>query len=426
MTHAQKTLQHRAEHVMPAGVNSPVRAFRSVGGSPLFAAEARGARITTTDGRELIDLCMSFGPLILGHAHPAVVNAVQQAASRGTSYAVTTEAEIELAELIQTAVPSMELMRLVSSGTEACMTAIRLARGATGRSKILKFSGCYHGHADCLLVQAGSGVAGIASASSAGVPCACANQMLVAPYNDLQALDALLDEHGEDLSAIIVEPLAANMGLVHPHDGYLEHLRTACDRLGALLIFDEVITGFRFTFGGYQALCGIQPDLTCLGKAIGGGMPIGAVGGRKEIVEYIAPLGPVYQGGTLSGNPVSVAAGLATLRTLQETNPYPMLARHTETIKDALKRGAEAAGISLSIPVLGSLFSLHFQKTMPENFDEVSTSDTEAFNRFFHACLERGVYLAPSSFEAAFLSTAHDEKVVERLIEVFQEAIQAV
>ncbi|MCB1101686.1 MAG: glutamate-1-semialdehyde 2,1-aminomutase, partial [Kiritimatiellae bacterium] len=293
----QTTLQSRAEQAMPGGVNSPVRAFRSVGGSPIYAKRARGPYLETTDGRKLIDYCMSFGPLILGHAHPSMTEAVQQAVLRGSSYAVTTEAEIEMAELLKQAIPSMERVRMMSSGTEACMTGIRVARGFTGRAKILKFSGCYHGHADCMLVKAGSGVAGIAAASSAGVPEGCTADTLVARYNHLEDVDALLAEHAADLAAIVVEPVAANAGLILPEPGFLEGLRERTSNIGALLIFDEVINGFRFTFGGYQDVVGIKPDLTCLGKVIGGGLPVGALGGRAEVMERLAPLGDVYQGG---------------------------------------------------------------------------------------------------------------------------------
>ena len=334
-------LKQRAEAVMPGGVNSPVRAFKAVGGDPIFASRGKGAYLETTDGHKLVDYCLSFGPLILGHAHPDVSAAIALAAGRGTSYAVTTEAEIEMAEMIQAAIPSIERVRLVSSGTEACMTALRLARGATGRNKVLKFSGCYHGHTDGMLVQAGSGVAGIASASSDGVPRSVAEDTLVANYNDSEQVTSIVEQHGDDLAAIIVEPVAANMGLVLPDDAFLGHLRSLCDKTGALLIFDEVITGFRLTFGGYQNICDITPDLTCLGKVIGGGMPIGAVGGRMAIMEHLAPIGSVYQAGTLSGNPVSVAAGLATLKRLKTQNPYAALQKVTEKLVDQIKSAAK-------------------------------------------------------------------------------------
>lgn len=418
-----QSLTDRARAAMPGGVNSPVRAFTAVGGNPLFALRGHGPYLETTDGRTLIDYCMSFGPLILGHAHPAVVEAATRAVQAGTSYAVTTETEIELAELIRAAVPGMQMVRLVSSGTEACMTALRIARGATGRSKILKFSGCYHGHADCLLVQAGSGVAGIASASSAGVPEPCVRQTRVARYNHLEDVQAVIDEDGDDLAAVIVEPVAANMGLVPPQPGFLEGVAALARSHGALLIFDEVITGFRLAFGGYQALCGITPDLTTLGKTIGGGMPIGAVGGRSDLMEHLAPLGPVYQAGTLSGNPVSVAAGLATLRMLRDQNPYPDLARRTQSLARSIEASAAQAGIPLQVPRLGSLFSLFFTDGAVTDFDDVMATDKDRFNPLFHGLLRRGVYLAPSPFEAGFLSTAHSDEVLDATARAFQESL---
>ncbi|HMO50554.1 MAG TPA: glutamate-1-semialdehyde 2,1-aminomutase [Kiritimatiellia bacterium] len=417
-------LQQRAEQVMPGGVNSPVRAFRSVGGSPIYAKQASGAELETTDGRRLIDYCMSFGPLILGHAHPSVVEAVQEAVARGASYAVTTEAEIEMAELIRAAIPSMERVRLVSSGTEACMTAIRVARGFTGREKVLKFSGCYHGHVDCMLVKAGSGVAGIASASSAGVPVGCAGNTLVARYNHLEDVDALLDEHGADLAGIVVEPVAANVGLILPEPGFLEGLRMRADRVGALLIFDEVINGFRFGFGGYQNQCGVSPDVTCLGKIIGGGMPVGAVGGRADVMERLAPLGDVYQAGTLSGNPVSVAAGLATLRTLRELAPYAALERATAHLVSAIQIAASRRGIPVVIPTLGSVFSVFFGETAVRDFDDVMRTDKDRYVRVFHALLRHGVYMPPSPFEVSFLSVAHSEAHVQKTVAAWEAALE--
>jgi glutamate-1-semialdehyde 2,1-aminomutase len=409
-------LKQRAEAAMPGGVNSPVRAFRSVGGDPIFARAARGARLETVDGRTLVDYCMSFGPMILGHAHPTVTAAIAAQAERGTSYAVTTEAEIEMAELIRAAIPSMERVRLVSSGTEACMSAVRVARGFTGRDKILKFSGCYHGHADGMLVKAGSGVAGIAASSSAGVPASFAEQTLVARYNSRDDVKALLAAHGKDVAAIIVEPIAANVGLIKPADGFLAFLRAECDAHGALLVFDEVISGFRLTFGGYQNLCGVRPDLTCLGKIIGGGLPVGALGGRAEIMERLAPLGDVYQAGTLSGNPISVAAGLAALRCLRSTNPYAELEARTRRLVQAL----EAPGMRL--PTVGSLFSVFFTDRDPTNFEDVMKTDKERFVKLFHGLLRRGIYLPPSPFECAFLSTAHDDAVLEETIKAWRDA----
>lgn len=409
---------------MPGGVNSPVRAFRSVGGEPIYARSARGAELTTTDGRTLIDYCMSFGPLILGHAHPAVVEAVQQAVMRGTSYAVTTEAEIEMAELIREAIPSMERVRLVSSGTEACMTAIRLARGFTGREKVLKFSGCYHGHADCMLVKAGSGVAGIASASSAGVPHGCAANTLVARYNHLEDVDALISEHGSDLAAIVVEPVAANVGLIMPDNGFLDGLRARADAVGALLMFDEVINGFRFTFGGYQNLCGVKPDITCLGKIIGGGMPVGAIGGRTDVMEHLAPLGDVYQAGTLSGNPVSVAAGLATLRWLKDNNPYAALERDTAYLVSAIQIAASRNSIPVTIPTLGSIFSVFFGDFAVRDFDDVMRTEKGRYIKVFHALMKHGVYMPPSPYEVSFLSVAHTEQHLRKTIAAWEVALE--
>jgi glutamate-1-semialdehyde 2,1-aminomutase len=416
------SLQQRAEAVMPAGVNSPVRAFKSVGGKPIYARSAKGAYLETVDGRKLIDFCMSFGPLILGHAHPRVVEAIRTAAERGTSFAVTTEAEIEMAEFIRARIPSMEMVRLVSSGTEAAMTALRLGRGATGRGKILKFTGCYHGHSDSLLVEAGSGVAGIAEASSAGVPDDLAAQTLVAPYNDLDAATRVVEEHARDLACIAVEPVAGNMGVVLPKPGYLEHLRKLADQSGALLLFDEVITGFRITCGGYQNICGVTPDLTCLGKIIGGGMPIGAVGGRADLMENIAPLGNVYQAGTLSGNPISVAAGLACLRTLHEEKPYPELEKKTVTFTGAMKEIFEAKGLTVQLPTIGSLFNMFFIDQPVHTFDDVMKADKEPFVKLFNALLERNVYLAPSPFEAGFLSVAHTDEVLNETLDALKAA----
>lgn len=415
-----ESLKSRARAVIPGGVNSPVRAFKSVGGEPLFAQRAEGPYLYTRDGRKLLDFCLSFGPMILGHADPDVVAAVQDAASRGTSYAVTTEAEIEMAELLTDAIPVMEKVRLVNSGTEAVMTALRLARGATGRRKILKFSGCYHGHTDGMLVQAGSGVAGIASASSAGVTAECAADTLVAPFNDFDAAEALVRQHADDLAAIVVEPIAANMGLVLPKPKYLLRLRELTQEVGALLIFDEVITGFRFTFGAFANLCCAKPDLITLGKIIGGGLPIGAVGGRADIMDHLAPDGPVYQAGTLSGNPLCVAAGLATLRKLKALDPYALLADRCIRFTDALKSIAREKGVEVSIPRDGSLFTCFFRSSEPVNFEEALDSDPAAFVRMFHGLLAKDVYLAPSAFETGFLSILHDDSVLEQALNAWR------
>ncbi|MCS6771545.1 MAG: glutamate-1-semialdehyde 2,1-aminomutase [Kiritimatiellae bacterium] len=420
---AISALAERARAAMPGGVNSPVRAFRSVRREPLFAKRAHGALLETEDGRSLIDFCLSFGPLILGHAPPLVVSAIAEAAQRGTSYAVTTEAEIEMAELIKSAFPSIERVRLVSSGTEACMTAVRVARGFTGRTKIMKFSGCYHGHADCLLVKAGSGVAGVAAASSAGVPDSCAGNTLVARYNHVEDVQRLAADFGNDLAAIMVEPVAANVGLILPEPGFLEMLRSICDECGALLVFDEVISGFRFCFGGWQSLCGVRPDLTCLGKIIGGGMPVGALGGRADVMECLAPLGNVYQAGTLSGNPVSVAAGLAVLRQLQRQPPYAELEARTQRLVGAIRDAARRNGVQVQVPCLGSVFSIFFADRTPRDFDDVLATNQNLYVRLFHRLIDAGVYLPPSPFEVSFLSTAHTDAVVDRAIAAFQTAL---
>lgn len=416
-------LKARAEAVMPGGVNSPVRAFRSVEGEPIFARRARGAFLETTDGRRLVDFCMSFGPLILGHAHPVISEAIAAAAARGTSYAVTTEAEIEMAELIRSAIPAVQKVRLMSSGTEACMTAMRLVRGFTGRNKVLKFSGCYHGHADGLLVRAGSGVAGLAAATSAGIPDSYVEHTLVARYNTLEDVERLVDAHGPDLAAIFVEPVAANVGLIEPRPGFLAGLRALADRCGALLVFDEVITGFRLTFGSFSSLCGVTPDLVCLGKIIGGGLPVGALGGRADIMDRLAPLGPVYQAGTLSGNPVSVAAGLAGLRHLQADPPYAALERRTQAYAGAIAAMAARLGLAVQVPSRGSLFSLFFMDRPPDTFEDIAQARADRFRRLFHALLARGVYLPPSPYEVGFLSTAHDEAVLEGTLAAWAEAL---
>lgn len=405
---------------MPGGVNSPVRAFRSVGGEPIFARRASGAYLETVDGRKLVDFCQSFGPMILGHAHPEVVQAIARSAQDGTSFAVTTEAEVEMAELLRSAIPSLERVRLMSSGTEACMTAVRVARGFTRRDKVLKFSGCYHGHSDGMLVKAGSGVAGIASASSAGVPASYAEHTLVARYNHREDVADVVRKHGHELAAILVEPVAANVGLMMPEDGFLAFLRAQCDACGALLVFDEVISGFRFTFGGYQQICGVRPDLTCLGKIIGGGLPVGAVGGRADVMERLAPLGDVYQAGTLSGNPVSVAAGLATLRCLKRLDPYARLQARTEAL---VKRIARAGVV---IPSFGSIFSIFFADRAPRDFDEVLATRKESYVKLFHAMLAAGIYLPPSPFEVAFLSEAHDDAALELAGKAFVEALEQI
>jgi glutamate-1-semialdehyde 2,1-aminomutase len=396
-----------------------------VGGNPLYAERAEGPYLFTRDGRKLLDFCLSFGPMVLGHADPDVVKALQDAATKGTSYAVTTEAEIEMAELLCESIGVMDKVRLVNSGTEAVMTALRLARGYTGRDKILKFSGCYHGHTDSMLVQAGSGVAGIASASSAGVTAEAAGSTLVCPFNDVEAATVLVREHAADLAAIVVEPIAANMGLVLPEPKYLLRLRELATEVGALLIFDEVITGYRLTFGAFANLCCAKPDLITLGKIIGGGLPIGAIGGRGEVMDHLAPDGPVYQAGTLSGNPLCMAAGLANLRKLRDLNPYDELSARCIRLTDAMKASADEKGIPISIPRDGSMFSIFFRESPPRNFAEVMASDTDRFVKVFHSMLEAGIYLPPSPFETSFLSVLHSDSLLDQVLTAWDKALNA-
>jgi len=411
MTDASRNdvLFERAQRTIPAGVNSPVRAFRSVGGTPRFFVRGEGAYLWDADGKRYIDYVGSWGPAIVGHAHPSVVKAVQDAARNGLSFGAPTEAEIDLAEMLVRRMPSIELVRLVSSGTEATMSALRLARGYTGRSKIVKFEGCYHGHGDSLLVKAGSGALTFGQPSSAGVPPAIANETLVLPYNDLNAVEAAFVADGPEIAGLIVEPIAGNMNLVTPAPGFLQGLRRVCDRHGSVLIFDEVMTGFRVHAQGAQGLYGVKPDLTTLGKVIGGGMPVGAFGGRREIMEKIAPLGPVYQAGTLSGNPVAVAAGLATLALTESTGFYERLARTTTAFVEGMTKAARRAGVPFSAQSVGGMFGLYFGPDVPDSYEKVLACDKDRFGRFFHAMLDAGVYLAPSAFEAGFVSAAHTE-----------------
>ena len=406
----------RARRVVPGGVNSPVRAFQAVGGTPPYMARGKGAVLTTVDGQELIDFCCSWGPLILGHARTEVVTAVAEAAGRGMSFGANTTAEVEFAELLVSRIPSAEQVRLVSSGTEATMTALRLARGITGRSKIIKFSGGYHGHSDGLLVAAGSGLLTGGMSSSAGVGDELAHNVLIPPYNDLGAVEEIAARHGQDLAAIIVEPVAGNMGMVPPAEGFLEGLRRAASSCGALLVFDEVITGFRLGATTFGAIRGVTPDLTCLGKIIGGGMPIGAIAGPAALMENLAPLGPVYQAGTLSGNPVAVAAGRATLELLIAENPYPAIGRKAARLATGLEQLAEKHGISLHGAVLGSMFTPFFAPSPVGCLADAKTCDVGAFARFFQGMLKRGVYLPPSQFETAFVSSAHTDEQIDRFL----------
>jgi len=406
----------RANRVIPGGVNSPVRAFRAVGGEPVFVASGHGARLRTVEGRELTDYCCSWGPLLFGHAHPRIVEAITQAAAQGTSFGVSTPREVEMAETLCAMVPSMEMVRLVSSGTEAAMTALRLARGVTGRAKVIKFDGCYHGHADAFLVAAGSGLLTGGISSSKGVTLAAAADVYVAPYNDLAAVERIATANASELAAIIVEPVAGNMGLVPPAAGFLAGLRQVADRTGAVLIFDEVITGFRLGPTTYGMLCGVKPDLTVLGKIIGGGAPIGAVGGRAELMRELAPLGGVYQAGTLSGNPLAVAAGLAMLALIREEKPYARLEALGARLAEGLRAAASTAGVPLHVARLGSMFTPFFCAPPVTDLATAKHAETARFAAFFRGMAGEGIYLPPAQFEAAFLSTAHTEADVDAFI----------
>jgi glutamate-1-semialdehyde 2,1-aminomutase len=415
----------RAQRVIPGGVNSPVRAFKAVGGTPRFIARAEGAHVWDVDGAAYVDYLGSWGPMIVGHAHPAVVEAVARAAGDGTSYGAPCAGEVELAERVTRHLPSIQKVRFVSSGTEAAMSALRLARGFTGRRKILKFEGGYHGHADALLVAAGSGVATLAIPGSPGVPEGTVADTVVAPYNDAAAAERAFSEHGRDLAAVIVEPVAGNMGCVAPRAGYLTALRELTRRHGALLVFDEVITGFRLGLGGAQGVYGIEPDLTCLGKIIGGGLPVGAYGGRAEIMDRVAPSGPVYQAGTLSGNPLAMAAGIATLDLLERPGTYARLETLTERLCAGLERAATAAGVAVAVSRVASLFTVFFCPGPVTDYASARTADTAAFARFFHAMLDRGYYLPPAQLEAAFVSLAHAESDIDATIAAARDAFGA-
>jgi glutamate-1-semialdehyde 2,1-aminomutase len=418
-------LQQRAERLMPGGVNSPVRAFAAVGGDPIFVREAHGAILETVDGERLIDYVLSWGPLLLGHDHPAVRAAVEDAARHGTSFGFSHPAEADLAELVVEMVPSVEMVRFVNSGTEATMAAVRLARAATGRDLILKFDGCYHGHADTFLVAAGSGVATLGLPNSPGVPEAVAHLTLVCPFNDTAAVEAMFRRHPGKIAAVIVEPFIGNAGFIPPKPGFLEDLRRLTSANGALLIFDEVMTGFRVHPGGAQALTGVLPDLTTLGKVIGGGLPVGAYGGRRDLMQMIAPAGKVYQAGTLSGNPLAVAAGLATLGTARAEGVFEQVERRTRTLVDGFRAAAQAAGVPFTAASAGSLWGFFFHPGPVTNFAEAKASDTALFRRFHRAARERGILLAPSPFEAAFVSSAHDDTIIGRTVEALADALAA-
>lgn len=420
-----ENLFQRARKVIPGGVNSPVRAFRSVGGSPFFTKAAQGCRLHTADDRELIDYVCTWGPAIHGHNYGPIRDAVQKALQAGTSFGTPNPYEVDMAELITSLVPSVEKVRMVNSGTEATMSAIRLARGFTGRSKIIKFAGCYHGHVDSLLVKAGSGALTFGNPDSAGVPAGFAAETIVLPYNNVEALQAAFAEHGESIAGVIVESYPANCGLILPLSGYLQTLRETCTQAGALLIFDEVMTGFRLGLGGVQELEGITPDLTAMGKIIGGGLPVGAFGGRAEVMDQLAPEGPVYQAGTLSGNPLAMAAGIAALNELKAQNPYKRLDQAGRHIRDALLSAAGEKGIPLQVPQTGSMFCLFFSDKPVTNVDEAMQSETGHFKKLFHHALESGVYLPPSAFETCFISTAHDAAAIDRTCEVLSAGIAA-
>jgi glutamate-1-semialdehyde 2,1-aminomutase len=418
-------LFRRAAAVTPGGVNSPVRAFRAVGGEPFFVQRAAGSRLWDVDGNEYIDYVLSWGPLILGHAHPAVLAAIADAASRGTSYGAPTEAEIDLAELVRELVPSMERVRFVSSGTEATMSAIRLARGFTGREMILKFEGCYHGHGDSFLVKAGSGVATLGLPNSPGVPAELSKLTLTAPFNDAEAVEAVFRAHGDRIAAVILEPVVGNAGFILPDDDFLAMLRRITEEHGALLVFDEVMTGFRVSRGGAQERYGVRPDLTTLGKVIGGGLPVGAYGGRADVMDFVAPVGPVYQAGTLSGNPLAMAAGLAQLRILRDEDPYPVLERRTARLVAGLLEVMGEMGVPACGGSAGSMWGVFLAGGPVRSFEAAKKADVALFNRFYHALLERGVFFAPSAFEAGFLSTAHSDDDVEETIARSRDALRA-
>ena len=421
-----RELFQKALELIPGGVNSPVRAFRAVGGEPFFTRKADGARLITVEGRELIDFVCTWGPAIHGHNHPAIKEAVAEALADGIGFGTPNPYEVEMAELITGLVPSIEKVRMCNSGTEATMSCLRLARGVTGRSKIIKFSGCYHGHVDALLVKAGSGALTFGHPDSAGIPKSVAAETLVLPLNDLDALGEVFSSYGPEIAGVIVEPYPANIGLILPIEGFLQKLRDLCTTQGSVLIFDEVMTGFRIGLGGVQEKEQVFPDLTALGKIIGGGLPVGALGGKSEIMEFLAPLGPVYQAGTLSGNPLAMAAGVASLRLLKESDPYVALDQKGRELSVALKGAAARKGLPLQVPQTGSMFSLFFADKPVNNYDEALGSDTKHFVKLFQHALDKGVFLPPSPFETSFISTAHTAEIMTQATEVLVGGINSI
>jgi glutamate-1-semialdehyde 2,1-aminomutase len=432
MTSQNQILFEKSLKLIPCGVNSPVRAFRSVGGTPIFFKKGLGSKLWDADGKEYIDYINSWGPMIVGHAHPEVIAAVQAVAANSLSFGAPTGLELEMAEVINKLVPSMEQIRLVSSGTEATMSAIRVARGFTNRNKIVKFEGCYHGHSDALLVKAGSGLLTFGESnskgvpSSAGVPAEVVADTLTLEYNNTQQLQDLFSKMGDKIACVIIEPVVGNMNLIVPKMEFLQTLRELCTKHGTVLIFDEVMTGFRVALGGAQALYNIKPDMTTLGKVIGGGLPVGAFGGRKDIMQCLAPLGAVYQAGTLSGNPVAVTAGLTTLKLIQEKGFHDRLTTQTKKLVDGLMQAVNEAGVSFSAQSVGGMFGLYFMKNCPASFNEIMQSDKEAFNKFFHSMLDSGIYLGPSAFEAGFVSAAHSDADIALTIEAAKKAFSAI
>jgi len=422
-----KSLFERAKQFIPGGVNSPVRAFRAVGGTPLFIKRAKGAYLYDEDGNEFIDLINSWGPMILGHAHPGVEEAVKQALTTSPSFGAPTAREVEMAELISSIVPSVEKVRMVNSGTEATMSAIRVARGYTGRDKIIKMEGCYHGHGDSFLIAAGSGALTFGTADSPGVTQGTAKDTLIAPFNSLPGVAKIIEENKDEIAAIILEPVVGNMGCVIPQPGYLRGLRTLCDKHHIILIFDEVMTGFRLALGGAQELYNVIPDMTTLGKIIGGGLPVGAYGGKKEIMDFVSPLGPVYQAGTLSGNPLAMAAGLTMLHYLKK-NPsvYQQLNRSTSSLAEGIRKQLHEAGLNYTVNQVGSMFTLFFTTKQVIDFDTAKTSDTKKFAAYFQAMLQQGIYLAPSQYEAMFISTAIDDRIIDQILSASRKALKKI